>query len=93
MTTRPMMVPGDGHTPAGTLPDQLRATARRRQARASLLRAWSREANPVLDQSLARRAAELELGAVALELQADGLDGAEDGDQQLIGVGAGVEEE
>lgn len=87
MTTQPMTVPGKGHSPADSIPDQLRATARRRQERASLLRAWSREANPVLDLSLARRAAELELGAVALELRADGLDGTDGGDQQLVGVG------
>ena len=57
------------------LPEALRASARRRKVRASSLRAWSEEVRPVLGRSLCRRAAELELGAVALELRADGMDG------------------
>ena len=70
----PRALPGRSGTPASTISEQLRATARRRQARAQELRDWSQEVKPVLGHSLRRRAAELELGAVALEMRAEGLE-------------------
>jgi hypothetical protein len=57
------------------LPDALRRVAQQRRSRAAALREWSQEVRPVLGSSLLRRAAELELGAVALELRADGIEG------------------
>jgi hypothetical protein len=76
--TLPTMVTAGGPaTPVldgPTIPAQLRATARRRQARAEQLRAWSHEAKPVLGGSLRRRAAELELTATALVMRAEGLE-------------------
>jgi hypothetical protein len=50
--------------------------------RASALRDWSGQVHPPLACSLRRRAAELELGAVALELRADGLEGRTTTDEE-----------
>lgn len=91
MTTQQMMVPravpGRSASPTSSIPEQLRATARRRQARARELRAWSREVKPALGHSLRRRAAELELGAVALEMRAEGLE------TEVVGAAVHSEEE
>jgi hypothetical protein len=73
---RPEPAPGrDGSGAVVPLPDALRQVAQRRRSRAAALRDWSQEVRPVLGRSLLRRAAELELGAVALELRADGIEG------------------
>ena len=72
--------PGADATTVDTEPlsTALRRLAERRRDRARSLREWAREVGPELGRPLCRRAAELELAAVALELRADGMDG--DGD-------------
>jgi hypothetical protein len=74
-TMVPRSVPGMTRSSDSSMSDKLLATARRRQARAEELRAWSEDAAPALGHSLRRRAAELELTAVALEMRAEGLEG------------------
>jgi hypothetical protein len=81
MAMTQLLTPGPQTTaPAPTAaPDragEFRATARRCQERAMRLRAWSHDARPVLDSSLRRRAAELELSAAALLLRAEGIEAA-----------------